>query len=282
MLGFGVGGTYRVNKKWSIYSDLAYQVTTSAIGNRTGQGTGNNGYFDINLGVQLDLGNNRFYRVAEKTNPGKNDVMTNSFWSNWFAQTGIGMSLLNVYGCNFAHVFPNGKTLGINLGIGKWFTPEFGLRGGINWQNGIIGNNHLEWLDAENQPGSNHDRGGFGAIYVDGFFNLHNIFGEYSETRKWNAIIFPRAGLDSNFETSSGSPLIGIGMEHTFYLNNRLKLYADLAYQVTSSEFVQMKYESNHKDGNSNGWFDINIGVQYELGKSKGRFRKITSRYTGE
>ena len=76
--------------------------------------------------------------------------LLNPFWDNWFVQAGLGMSLINAYGENFMDVFPNGKTFGVNLGFGKWFTPEFGLRVGFNWQNGIIGNNHLVgWISRE-------------------------------------------------------------------------------------------------------------------------------------
>ena len=45
-------------------------------------------------------------------------IVTNSFWDNFFVQAGIGMSLQNPYGTNFANVFPNGHTFGINLGLG--------------------------------------------------------------------------------------------------------------------------------------------------------------------
>lgn len=46
-------------------------------------------------------------------------IVTNSVWSNWFGQLGIDMSLQNPYGCNFAHVFPNGKSYGIDAAFEK-------------------------------------------------------------------------------------------------------------------------------------------------------------------
>lgn len=176
MLGLGVDCTYRLNERWSLFGDVSYQVCSSALGNRSGEGSGSNGYFDFVMGVQLDLGNNKFHKVSEKSSHDNHSVVMNDFWDNWFVQAGLGMSLINTYGCNFSHVFPNGKTFGINAALGKWITPEFGLRAGVNWQNGIIGNNHLAWLDKADQPGSNHDAGGFVAAYVDVFFNLHNLF----------------------------------------------------------------------------------------------------------
>lgn len=275
LLGLGVGGTYRLNSKWSIYGDVAYQVVSSVIGESTGQGGGkSNGYFDINVGVQLDLGYNRFDKVSKKPVRYKYAVVNNGFWDNWFLQAGIGMSLMNPYGSNFLkNVFPNGKSFGINLGIGKWITPEFGLRGGFNWQNGIVGGNHQKWLDVYGEEGSSHKKGGYIAAYADAFLNLHNIFGGYDEDRLWNAIIYPRAGIDYNFLTSGSSPLLGFGTEHTFRISNRMKIYTDLAYQVTSGDFL----DAHTSTGGSTGWFDFNVGVQYELGQARGWKRMTAS-----
>ena len=270
IIGLGVSNTYRLNDKWSLYADVAYQGVSSVLGCQSDQGTGSNGYFDVNVGVQLDLGYNRFDRASGKNVRNQHAVVLNSFWDNWFIQAGLGMSLLNPYGANFSYVFPNGKTLGINLGIGKWFSPEIGARVGVNWQNGIIGNDYLSWMDPADSPGANHDAGGWGAAYLDVFFNAHHIFGEYDEGRSWNAIFFPRIGLNSNFEAGSASPMLGVGTEQTFKLNDRMKLFVDAAYQVTTSELMGENSYTTHDKGNSNGWFDLNVGVQYELGQVVG------------
>ena len=268
IIGLGIGNVFRLSDKWSLYADIAYQATNSVIGYGTDIGSGSNGYFDINVGVQLNLGRQGFHMVSDKVEHSKDAVIINSFWDNWFIQAGLGMSLLNRYGENFAKVFPNGKTFGINLGLGKWITPGVGIRGGLNWQNGIIGNNHLSWMDTKGQPGSNHDGGGYVAIYADLFLNLHNLFGVYDKNRVWNAIVFPRAGLDSNLEYNTKSPIVGIGTEHTLKLSDRLKLYADVAYQFTPNEFVMGEEVSDHSG--STGWFDFNVGIQYELGQVVG------------
>ena len=67
----------------------------------------------------------------------KEDVASSGIWDNWYLEAGMDMSLQNPYGCNFSAVFPNGKTFGIDVAAGKWFTPFFGLRGKLNWENGI-------------------------------------------------------------------------------------------------------------------------------------------------
>ena len=175
VIGLGISNTYRLNNKWSLYADVSYQFVTSALGFGTDTGSGNNGFLDLNVGAKFDLGYNRFKRASHPPYRSEHYVTINPFWHNWFIQAGLGMSLLNLYGTNFTNVFPNGKTFGINLGLGKWLSPEFGIRGGLNWQNGIVGNKHLSWLDPEGKPGGNHDGGGYGAVYMDVFFDLHQF-----------------------------------------------------------------------------------------------------------
>lgn len=59
---------------------------------------------------------------------------------------------------------------------------------------------------------------------------------------------------------------MGIGTEQTYRLNDRWSLFADVAYQFTSGGFMGVDHQSSHVNGGSNGWFDINVGVQYDLG----------------
>ena len=77
-------------------------------------------------------------------------------------------------------------------------------------------------------------------------------------------------GLAENFSSSySECPILGIGTEQTYKINNRLKLYADFSYQVITGGFLDGKY-SGDKGLSHNGWFDFNVGVQYELGQTIG------------
>ena len=269
VLGVGIVNTYRLSDRWSLFADLGYFFVGSLNGVSSGKGHDSNGYGEINVGVEIDLSpQNRFYHASSLYNKNTDDVAINPFWDNWFVQAGIGMSLINPYDTDFKNVFPNGKTFGINLGIGKWFTPEAGVRGGVNWQNGIIGNRHASYLDRTGEPGSNKDKHGFMALYADMLFNLHNIIGGYQQVRKWNAIVFPRMGIAKNFSSDyQENPVIGIGTEQTYRLNGRWTLYGDLTYQVTTSGFLDKKFPTGN-GARANGWFDINVGIQYDLNRN--------------
>ena len=67
-------------------------------------------------------------------------VATNSFWSNWFIQVGVDMSISNVYhnGSLLSDDWHNGRTYGVDFAIGKWFTPGIGTRLKLNWENGAF------------------------------------------------------------------------------------------------------------------------------------------------
>ena len=90
-------------------------------------------------------------------------VRTEGFWENWFVQMGLDMTLQNPYGYNFANVFPNGKSFGLDLAVGKWFTPQVGVRGKFNWENKLplLENGHANWLAPFYEPGVNREKGGY-------------------------------------------------------------------------------------------------------------------------
>lgn len=273
ILGVGIINTYRLSDKWSLFADAGYHFVASINGIASGTDHGGNSFAEINVGVQYDFNkksiNGKWKRMSE-ANQNDDGVVLNHFWDNWFVQAGLGMSLQNPYGTNFANVFPNGKTFGLNVGLGKWFTPEAGVRGGINWQNGIIPNKQAYYLDSKDGSMTNYKKHGFVSIYADMFFNLHNIIGGYDKNRVWNAIIYPRMGLAENFSSSfSECPILGIGTEQTFKINDRMKLYADASYQVTTGGFLDEKFGGD-TGLSHNGWFDFNVGVQYELGQTVG------------
>ena len=121
-------------------------------------------------------------------------------------------------------------------------------------------------MDLGEDSGGDPDKNNFVALYMDMFFNLHNMFGDHDESRKWNAIIYPRMGLAKNFAADyEECPIVGVGTEQTYRINDKLKLYADVSYQVTTGGFLDGRFFTG-SDASSNGWFDLNVGVQYELG----------------
>lgn len=76
--------------------------------------------------------------AKDESSVDSNAVVTNSFWDNWFAQVGGDMILLFPSHHAVKDLFPNGKSLGVSVAAGKWFSPVFGGKIKANWNNVII------------------------------------------------------------------------------------------------------------------------------------------------
>ena len=202
----------------------------------------------------------------------ENVVVADGFWKGWYVQMGLDMTLQNPYGYDFSKVFPNGKSFGLDVAVGKWFSHQVGGRGKFNWENKLplLENGHANWLAPFYEPGENRRKGGYIAVYGDALFNLHNLFGAYRADRTWNASLYPRMGVNYNFGVSKGALLLGIGVLNTYRISDRWSLYGDIAYIMTGSGFVgSEKVEGTGTGSNSNGYLTIGLGVQYDLGKKK-------------
>ena len=277
--GIGLLNTYRINDRWSVYGDIAYIMTGSGFVGKekvkgTGTGSNSNGYLTIGLGAQVNLG--RTHRGQEPSNPQSSSqmfqspsVLTNGIWDNWFVQVGMDMSLMNPYGCNFSKVMPKGMTFGLNGAMGKWFTPEFGLKARVQWDNGLIPNNGLEWVAPADDPKKNYKKGGLAVVSLDAMLNLTNVMAGYNPERKWETSAYLRAGIITQFVEGSGSPLGGLGLEETYRLNDRLSLFGSLGYQVSTSEGLGVSTTGMEVAAGTNGFFDIDFGIRYDLGRNK-------------
>lgn len=270
--GAGILNTYRLSDRWSLYGDIAYIMTGSGFVGKnesggTGTGSNSNGYLMIGIGAQVDLGKKKEFNKENK-NDDRVGVLTNGIWDNWFVQAGLDVSLLNPYGCNFSKVIPKGLTFGLNGAVGKWFTPEFGLRGRVQWDNGLIPNNGLEWVPPVEDPKQNYKKGGLATVSLDAMLNLTNVVAGYDPERKWHTSGYVRAGIMTQFVESSGSPLMGAGLEETYRLNDRLSLFGALGYQVSTSEGMGVSTTGMEVAAGTNGFFDIDFGVRYDLGRN--------------
>lgn len=268
LAGIGLLNTYRLDDRWSVYGDVAYIMTGSGfVGSEkvegTGKGSNSNGYLSVGIGAQVELGRVATTRNGKKASAG---VLTNDVWENWFVQAGLDMSLMNPYGCNFGKVIPKGMTFGLNGALGKWFSPEFGLRGRVQWENGLIPNNGVEWLPPVDDPKQNYKEGGLAAVSLDAMLNLTNVIAGYDPERRWHTTGYVRAGIITQFVEGSGSPLAGAGIEETYRLNDRLSLFGALGYQVTTSEGMGVSTTGMEVAAGTNGFFDIDLGVRLDLG----------------
>ena len=191
--------------------------------------------------------------------------------NDWYVQAGLDMTLQNPYGYNFSNVFPNGKSFGVDVAVGKWFAPEIGGRVKLNWENKVplLANGHANWLAPFYQPGVNRDKGGYVAAYADLAVSLKQLLSARHVEPKWNVAVYPRMGVVYNFGISKGAPLLGAGVMPTYRLSDRLRLYGDVAYNMCASGFVGKEVEGTGTGSNSNGFLDMNLGVQFDIRPSR-------------
>lgn len=272
LAGIGLLNTYRLSDRWSVYGDIAYIMTGSGFVGKeskadTGTGSNSNGYLTFGIGAQVELGKIKALKNAKM--PDDRSVLSNGIWDNWFVQAGMDMSLMNPYGCNFGKVIPKGMTFGLNGALGKWFTPEYGLRGRVQWENGLIPNNSVEWVPPVEDPRQNYKKGGLATIAIDAMLNLTNVIAGYDPERKWHTTGYVRAGIITQFVEGSGSPLMGVGLEETYRLNDKWSLFGAAGYQVSTSEGMGVSTTGMDVSAGSNGFFDIDFGVRYDLGRNK-------------
>ena len=281
--GIGLLNTYRISDRWSVYGDIAYIMTGSGfVGSEkvegTGTGSNSNGYLTIGIGAQVELGrlnhgdrnpDSRYVSSNHSSSPPDSGVLTNGIWDNWFVQAGMDMSLMNPYGCNFGEVIPKGMTFGLNGAIGKWFTPELGLKARVQWDNGLIPNNGVEWVPPVDDPKQNYKKGGLAAVSLDAMLNLTNVIAGYNPERKWETSAYLRMGIITQFVEGSGSPLAGVGLEETYRIGERTSLFGALGYQITTSEGMGVSTTGMQVAAGTNGFFDIDFGVRYDLGRNR-------------
>lgn len=273
LLGIGIGNTFKINDRIGIYFDVAYNMVSSGfvgVEKNTGIGSNSNGFFDIGAGVTVNLGKTKVFRkVDSKSSDDREVKTTGKFWSNWFVQLGLDMSLQNPYGKDFfGDVFPNGKTFGFDVAAGKWFSPHIALRGKVNWENGfpLFENKHLTWVGSAENPSKNMDDGGILVMTLDVPISVKNIIMDYKPDQKWNCYVYPSAGLGCNLSIGSSSPTVGVGFGGTYHIRGRTSVYADMSYHFITSEFMGgVAGTGMEVAAGSNGFLSCGMGVQIDL-----------------
>lgn len=186
---------------------------------------------------------------------------------NWYVQAGLDMTLQNPYGTPAGSPFKEGRTGGIVVAAGRWFTPMLGLRGRVNWENGFtpLSNKGATWLDFMHHDRPNAEHGGYLSVVGDVQLDVMGLCCRYRDDRLWRVQVFPRAGLVYNLSLQKGAPLVGGGVGNTFRLNRRCTVFFDVAYQMMASGFNGRWTDVGT---GANAYLDATLGIQINLGQS--------------
>ena len=269
LIGMGLANQFRLSDRWGLYADVAYNGVSSGFtmdpSTATGIGSGSNMYFTLDMGVTYRLGGSK--RQGFRQDTPVNSFKSGGIWKNWFLQYGVDITLYNPCEKSFSDVFPDGFSTGLDIAVGKWFSPEVGFRGKLNLENFLIENKNLKWLPYdEEKHTSNYDGGGCVMAYCDILLSAKHILRGYVHDEKWDMYAFGRMGLGKNKSIDSLSPVVGAGIGGTYRLSRHFSLYFDTAYEGITSEFFDGISWSGATGGRFNGIWDFNIGLQVNIG----------------
>lgn len=205
----------------------------------------------------------------------------NSFWDNWFISGQVGA---NVYFSKHDGVrsFKDRFSPAANLYIGKWFTPVFGARVGVDWLplKGMGENGSLGQLRGE------HTTDGFfktrqievGPVF-DLMANLTNLFCGYRPDRVYGLSLYLGAGgywtLTKQYKANGESDgyhnahdrilTFRVGMINTFNLSKRCALSLDLRFSAMDGTYDMAGAAMANRN-----YYDVQayLGFTYRLGKT--------------
>lgn len=183
-----------------------------------------------------------------------NNVITNSFFSNWFVSLSATASAF--YSDNEPEALSGSpfkefrNNLGLSFAIGKWFTPGLGLRTKMN---GFWGRNVISDKSSDNSIN-------YLALQEQALFNLSNMVYGYNPSRKYNFVPYIGFGFSRNISHNENSLSYSLGLLNSLSLSEKLSLSLDINYsraQKTASRLVP------------SSTLNMEIGLSYNIGGGK-------------
>ena len=170
----------------------------------------------------------------------KYQVITNTFWDNWFISLGGGASVLFGHDDN-AGKFGDRISPTLNVAVGKWFTPGLGLRlqysglqaKGFSYDKGgdyVVGN----------VMGNGYYKQKFDYMNLHGdvLFNLNALFGGYNSQRVYELIPYLGAGFTHSYSQPHREAFaVNAGLINRFRISNAVDINLELSAMATENKF---------------------------------------------
>ena len=199
-------------------------------------------------------------------------VYTNSFKDNWEFSFGVEyLSFYSQFEKDLDLSQSPFKSYRANFGaaatIGKWFTPEIGLRMKASgyWGKAVISG------DAE----TNSIR--FYSFQQQAMLNLSNLIQGYDPDRLYSCIPYVGAGFVRNCTFNDNSFGIGFGVHNRFRINDQIKAHADLGLTFAGNNETIADQDNPVFRLGRYKWVSLEIGLTFSLGRSTwGHARRTT------
>lgn len=192
----------------------------------------------------------------------KHQVITNPFWSNWFFSVGGGAQVL--FGNN-DHIgkFRDRIAPTLNVSVGKWVTPGFGLRmqySGLQ-SKGFTTNESANYVvGGPREDGSYKQRWDYMNLHGDLLINLNALFGGYNPDRVYEIIPYIGAGWAHSYsKPHTNAATFNAGIINRFRLSNAVDLNLEL-----SATGLEGKFDGEHGGKpDYDGILGATLGVTY-------------------
>ena len=192
-------------------------------------------------------------------------VATNPFSQNWEIALGIqGLSFYsnqeNFRGYEQSPFKSFRNQLGISLSVGKWFTPEIGLRTKLS---GF-------WGRSVSRQDKDYNSVKYFSLHEDVLINISNLIWNYDENRKWGVSPYIGVGMARNFSYNKTPITMNLGIVGTYRIAEKLKVYTDFGFTLCGGEFDEQPLKLTSNIINSRDrWLALEIGAILELGQNK-------------
>ena len=195
----------------------------------------------------------------------KHKVETNGFWSNWFISAGAGAQVYFGDHDNEAK-FGNRISPALDIAIGKWFSPEIGVR---LMYNGLSAKGATRWGQAHS-TGDQVEGWGIGMykskfkyfnFQIDAMFNFSNIICGYNENRVYNCSPYIGVGVMKVTDDPKEAAISGhFGIMNSFRISSAIDINLDLRGTLTSDA---LDGEFGGRWGE--GLFAATVGITYKI-----------------
>ena len=172
----------------------------------------------------------------------KYSVSTNSFWSNWFLSVGGDYITTSPRGEDWSLLKGKNSQFGVNVALGKWFTPGLGLRFKYNTWKG-------KYED---------EKFNLQMFRLDAMFNLSNMLCGYSDTRVWNVIPFLGFG-----DVKSRGMAYDLGLQSSWRLSKRMNVFAEASFALADKHGKVFKFKNSYDK-----FVDLSVGLAFNLGST--------------
>lgn len=171
-------------------------------------------------------------------------VLTNPFWTNWFFSVGGGAQVMFGNG-DHAGAFKDRIAPALNVSVGKWVTPGFGLRlqySGLQAK-GFTGNESAPYVQGSRLGNEGYkQRWNYMNLHGDVLFNLNSLFGGYNPDRIYEVIPYLGAGFTHSYSRPhTHAATFNAGVINRFRLSDAFDLNLEL-----SATGMEGKFDGEH------------------------------------